>query len=398
MKILTLSTFPVSNPRAGGEHRVHNVVEFYKSLGHEVYAAGVLGGEHYPQTRGFVPFPPRDELATFIKNLFLMEDWAIGQLFAKSDKYFELLKDCIPFVPDLIHVEHPWLFAFARRYAESVNGKRPFLLYGSANVEHQLKHSLIVGHLSKSEAGDYRDLVLECEVEAIKSADGLCCVSMHDLEWTSQFSRSSGVIAANGVKARESTAGGIAKANKISGHRKFALYCASGHPPNVTGFYDVFGAGIGSIAPDEAIVIAGSAGKSIVSDPRATKVSCLHSRVIDAGSVDEECLQGLLDLAHTIILPITSGGGTNLKTAEALWAKKSIVATSKAMRGFEIYSAQSGVSVQDDPPAFQRALLASMNAEPVTLTTSESSSREQVLWSSTLAPLGEILKRHASNI
>jgi hypothetical protein len=366
--------------------------------GVNIFAAGVLGGEQYPHSRGFVPFPPRDVLATLIKNLTFMEDWAIGQLFATSGGYFSLLKDCIPFVPDLIHVEHPWLFGFARRYAESVDGKRPFLLYGSANVEHQLKYSLLYQLISKSQADEARNLVLECEVEAIKSADGLCCVSMHDLGWASQFSRTSAVLAANGVKARESTLAGIEKANKISGHRKFALYCASGHPPNVSGFYDIFGSGIGAIAPDEALVIAGSAGKSIVSDTRAAKVSCLHARVVDAGEVDEACLQGLLQLAHTIILPITSGGGTNLKTAEALWAKKSMVATSKAMRGFENYAGQSGVSIQDEPSAFQRALLSGLNASPVLLTADEVSSREQVLWSSTLAPLGEILKLHAEKI
>ena len=240
MKILILCTFPISKPRAGGEHRVNNIAEFYKSLGHDVYSAGVLGGDHYPPSLGFVPHPPRDVLAKQIDNLTFMEDWVIGQLFATSDEYFSLLEQCITCVPDLIHVEHPWLFKFAQRYADSMSGKRPFLLYGSANVEHQLKHSLLLEHASKFQADNARDLVYECEVEAIKSADALCCVSEHDIEWAKKFSRTIPVLAANGVKARESTAKGIEAANKIVGHRKFALYCASGHPPNVTGFYDIF--------------------------------------------------------------------------------------------------------------------------------------------------------------
>jgi hypothetical protein len=31
-------------------------------------------------------------------------------------------------------------------------------------------------------------------------------------------------------------------------------------------------------------------------------------------------LEGLLDGAQCIVLPLTQGGGTNLKTAEALWS------------------------------------------------------------------------------
>ena len=63
-----------------------------------------------------------------------MEDWAIGRLFAESDEHFLQLNACIPFAPDVIHIEHPWLFNFARRYATAIAGRRPFLLYGSANV------------------------------------------------------------------------------------------------------------------------------------------------------------------------------------------------------------------------------------------------------------------------
>ncbi len=399
MKILTLSTFSIANPRGGGEHRVHNIAEFYRSLGHEVRSCGVMGGGQGAAVPGFVPFPPREELSKFTHDCFFMEDWGVGKLFGTTDEYFNQLKACIPFVPDLIHIEHPWLFQFAQRYAKSVDGQPPFLLYGSANIEHQLKYAALIRHPAKAQAERSRDLALVCETEAIKNADGFCCVSEHDLAWMREIAGSAGmqsVLAPNGVRARPSSIAGIEKANKISQHRKFALYCASAHVPNVTGFFDIFKDGIGCIAPDEVLIIVGSAGAWILNDPRSHRISGLHSRVVDAGEVDEECIQGLLETACVIILPITAGGGTNLKTAEALWAKKRVVATTIAMRGFEEFSSQPGILVEDKPAKFQRSVLNAMNAPEVILSDREAKSRDKVLWSSTLAPLGQLLKLRSS--
>jgi hypothetical protein len=402
MKILTLSTFSIANPRGGGEHRVHNIAEFYRSLGHDVRSSGVMGGGQGAAVPGFVSFPPREELSKFTHDWFFMEDWGIGKLFGISDKYFDQLKACIPFVPDLIHIEHPWLFEFAQRYAKSVAGRAPFLLYGSANIEHQLKYAALIRHPAKAQAERSRDLTLACETDAIKNADGFCCVSEHDLTWMREIAGSRGntstrsVLAPNGVRARPSSLAGIEKANKISQRRKFALYCASAHMPNVTGFFDIFKDGIGCIAPDEALIIVGSAGAWILNDPRSHRISGLHSRVVDAGEVDEECIQGLLETARAIILPITAGGGTNLKTAEALWAKKRVVATNIAMRGFEEFSSQPGISVEDKPAKFQRAVLNAMNTTAVVLSDKDAKSRDKVLWSSTLASLEQLLKLRSS--
>jgi Glycosyl transferases group 1 len=396
MKIITLTTFSIQNPRTGGAQRVNNIVEFYRSLGHEVLPVGVMEEHAGAVLEGFVPFPPRDELAEVSKELLLLEDLALGKLFANSDHYFAQLKARIPFIPDLIHIEHPWLFGFAKRYAKTLRGRPPFLLYGSANVEHQLKYSLLVDRVSVLKAEQSRDLVLECERDAIKNADGFCCVSEHDLAWASKISRVNVVLAPNGVKARNLTEKGIADANKISRHRKFALYCASAHPPNMNGFFSIFSEGIGCIAPDEALIIVGSAGRHIVNDQRAHRVAGMQGRVVDAGEVDETCIQGLLETANTIILPITSGGGTNLKTAEALWAKKRVVATNIAMRGFETFSTQPGVTVENEPAKFQRAVFDAMNSPVLRLAQSDAKSREQVLWSATLAPLKKLLNLHSA--
>lgn len=266
------------------------------------------------------------------------------------------------------------------------------IIYGSANVEHKLKYSILKPHRSELEASSAAEEVLACELFAIKNADAICCVSPQDMEWTRQFTTVPCVVALNGVSKRDATTAGVQAASRISENKKFALYCASGHPPNVTGFFDIFGAGLGSIAPDQLLVIAGSAGPSVMSHRLASRTPGINSRLRVAGEVDEATLQGLLNAAHAIVLPITQGEGTNLKTAEALWAKKYIVATTKAMRGFEAFKDAQGLHINDVPSDFLQSLQTVMSAEPLEVALQESPSREEVLWERTLVSLSDLLK------
>lgn len=386
-RVLILATYPIDRPEHGGQHRVANIARTFRESGAVVQVAGVIGSDHYPASNGFVSFPGSAELAMHLSRPFLMEDYAIGELFSRDDRFFGLLAAQIDAEPDLIHVEQPWLFKFARRYADTVTSKSVKVLLGAQNIEHQLKFDILKNIVSVNEANVAGEKVLACELAAISAADGICCVSQHDLEWVRSKTSAPCIVCANGVTERGTTNSGILTANKILGHRKFALYCASGHPPNVTGFFDIFGSGIGCIAPDEAIVIAGGAGPAIVNDKRFVRTAGLSRSCIMAGAVTEECLQALLDTAHTIFLPITSGGGTNLKTAEALWAGKHIVATSTAMRGFEKYTSAQGVILADKPHEFLAALRTSMAAPPHVLSDAARAERKSVLWESTLSGL-----------
>ncbi len=392
MNLLTLSTFPFDKPRHGGQHRVSNLVKKYESLGHVVESAGVLGSRIYESQEGFLAVPEQEDLLKYVEDTLFMEDVAIGRLFANSEIHFLSLASQIRYVPDAIHVEHPWLFEFAYKYRKSVGKTDMKLIYGSANVEHKLKNSILKPHRSESEVSAAAADVLECELFAIKNADAICCVSPQDMEWTRQFTKAPCVVALNGVSRREATTAGVQAASRISENKKFALYCASGHPPNVTGFFDIFGAGLGCIAPDQLLIIAGSAGPSVMSHRLASRTPGINSRLRAAGEVDEATLQGLLNAAHAIVLPITQGEGTNLKTAEALWAKKYIVATTKAMRGFETFKHAQGLHINDVPSDFLQSLQTAMSAEPLEVALQESPSREEVLWERTLLSLSDLLK------
>ena len=392
MNILTLSTYPIDIPQHGGQHRLFNIVRLFRKAGHTVQAVGVLGNESYPQTTGFVGYPGFSALTAYIENPFLMDDWAIGKLFANNDGYFKQLANQIIIEPDIIHIEQPWLFEFALRYRKETPAKNINIVYGSQNIEHQLKYDILKTYLTTAVAENSAQKVLACEVNALRESNGICCVSENDLQWSRGKTKAPVVLAQNGVRETPVTISGIKEANAITGHHKIMLYCASAHPPNISGFFNIFGNGIGFLSPDERIVIAGGAGSSIRDDIRFQKTAGLQRSYISTGIVSDECLQGLLNIAHVIVLPITHGGGTNLKTAEALWIGKHVIATPTAMRGFETFIDSKGVRVEESPKKFCNAIRNAMNEVPLRLNETERSERRTLLWEHTLKPLIDMIE------
>lgn len=178
----------------------------------------------------------------------------------------------------------------------------------------------------------------------------------------------------------------------MHGDRRFALYCGSAHPPNAEGFFAMLGGGFGSLTPDQCLVIAGGVSYAIGSDERVHQSANLAPRVVLGGHVSDGCLAGLLNAAHCVILPLTQGGGTNLKTAEALWSGKFIIATTVAMRGFEQFKNSPGVLIADTARDFKNALRYAMNAKAIELGHEDRNARRVVLWEECLKGLPAYVK------
>jgi hypothetical protein len=385
MKIGTLSTYPIDVPQHGGQHRLANIVRVFRNAGHEVKSMGVLGSDRYPASPGFVPFPGAKPLAQYIPDTDFMEDWAIGELFEKDPAHFDALAAKFSDPPDVIHVEHPWLVSFAIKLREKLGRRDMKIVYGSANVESELKYSIMRMFKSHTNADDAKRRVLECEERALLQVDAICCVSDADLNWSASRTKAPLMLAKNGVGKLSATPADFVEANYITGHHQYALFCASDHPPNIGGFFSAFEAGIGCFRPDQRLIIAGGAGPVIKTDPRARYTAGLERVLRACGVVSNPTLHGLLALAHTIILPITQGGGTNLKTAEAILTGKHVVATRSAMRGFEEFCDAPGIDVVDDIRLFASRVQLAMSAPPLKLDAEEMNRRNVVLWDSTLA-------------
>jgi glycosyltransferase involved in cell wall biosynthesis len=386
MRVLVLSQYPVEEARHGGQLRLRGLIEAYKSAGHDVALAGVLGGTGYPESVGFLPHPT-GALAKPKYGGTGNEDLGIARLLSEGGDYYTKLVKKIEVIPDVIHVEQPWLFAFARMYAKSVHDQKVVkLIYGSQNVEFVLKREILAA-ANHPDTEELTEAVRQLELSAVREADAVICVSQSDVDWVKQHSDVPVQLASNGISPSRADSAGIEAANQLTQKHEFALFCGSAHQPNVNGFASMFGGGFGSLDYDQRLVIAGAAGYLINAHPVLQTSSKLTDNLIIAGMVSDECLAGLLATAHCIVLPITQGGGTNLKTAEALWAGKHIVATKVAMRGFEAFIGTPGITVEDSPGGFKRALRRAMQAPSLILSDSDREARKVVLWEACLQDL-----------
>jgi len=398
--VLILSTFPFEVPRHGGQHRLWNIRKAYQAAGCTVSVAGVLGSDGYPPTENFQPFPGHTAMQNLLPNTFLMEDWCLGQLFEHNDEFFARLASHIPKAADIIHVEHPWLFGFVERLRIARGWNETAIIYGSANIEHELKYEILQAHFNHDHAHYCSARVRDTELRAAQKASFVCYVSEAERVWleqTAQRDAATLISAPNGASLAVASEEGIRQVNHLTGHRKFALFCASGHPPNVTGFWHYFQRGFGCLSPDERLVIAGGAGTSIASDIRAKSSACFSSRCVIAGEVDQETLYALVATAHTIVLPITHGSGTNLKTAEALISGHHVVTTTTALRGFEEYAESDGVYVADKVEGFLHALRTSMQRAPLSPGDSAQMPRTGILWEYGLRNLITFINSNATN-
>ena len=386
MKILCLSNYPVEEPRHGGQHRLANIIANFQNNGHEVRSAGVLESLAYPVSPYFVERPPRAALCKALDEPQLMEDWAISQIFGLDDQYFEMLALKIEFTPHVIFVEQPWLFRFAVRFNQKYCSGKAILCYSSQNIENRLKYDIVRQSFGTERARDAEAKVRLCEIDAITNAFQAFCVSENDLDWAANYTDRAPILAANGVVDRRATLDDVAAANQITQGRKFALFCGSAHRPNITGFLAMLGHGPGCFPPDTRLVVAGSAGRSLANEKLS---GSLQHQYIDAGEVTENVLRGLLETAHLVILPITMGGGTNLKSAEAIWSGRHVVGTTVAMRGFEQFCNAPGVTVTDDASAFCAAVRLALLAPGLSLSLKERESRKPVLWENTLSAMSE---------
>lgn len=382
---LILCTYPVQNAIHGGQLRVRAIERAYTAEGWRVRFAGVLGNLEYESQDGFVPFPHIAESHTQVPEHPFMDDARIAFL-ASRPPLREALLAKIDCNPEIIQVEQPWLFDFAKIFRER-HARRARIIYSSHNCEWQLKEKILRPSTSREILEPCVELVRSMEQTAYCGADGIVSVTASDTAWLSAMKPGKPLfIANNGVDPLLSAADSP-RPEELRNIGSYCLYCASAHPPNMEGFFEMLSGPFGCLDSDQSLVVAGGAGNSIAADPRVEQCANLVNRLLVTGVVSEHILSHLLHHAHAIIIPITAGSGTNLKTAEALASGKYIIATPVAMRGFEKFSTSQGVFVCNDSESFKKAIRQAMHLPPLKLSEDELIRRKEVTWEYTLSGL-----------
>lgn len=239
-------------------------------------------------------------------------------------------------VPDAIIFDHPWMWTEVKKLKKRYPEVK--IIHSSHNIEFRLKKDLLNG-LPENIIDDVVDFLEDTEIEIAEESDLVICVTDSDADWFRK----------NGCKHVLSVNNGTnAKQEDMSSELSYVLVVGSGHPPNIEGAISYFKDAVNWLPKNSSLIIAGSMGYGLKGRLGPEHNDDRNTHIILTGIIQDEQLNRLVSSASVIALPIPYGGGSNLKTAEALVSGRPVVGTSISFRGFEDFSNSDNVKVTDD--------------------------------------------------
>ncbi len=399
MKILQLSSHSTLTPRHGGQIRSHHIGRILETAGFDVSRIAVCWA-----TDDLDINDPRETIIDLkLSNFWWSEthraghDWVPHLLdyysicaVAETPELMVELKAQIDAIrPDVILLEHPWTWPLIKSLAGVATGAIR-VIYSSQNVEVLLKRQTLADacltvptEVPVGVEGVERDLV--------ESAWATVACTQADANTFESWGAVRVVVANNGTvsKNRAHLIGALPP--PLRPENRFVFFVGSAHSPNVSGFFTYLAPALPGLRPRERVVIAGGMCDAI-NDQIATSPirEYADGRLVSLGIVDEIALDALIMNASALLLPIGYGGGSNVKTAEALASGRPIITTSTGFRGFTEYVSLARVTIADTPDRFAKAVHQILSTPRDSL--HEGSLPRELLWEMTLAPLVELLR------
>lgn len=251
---------------------------------------------------------------------------------------------------DIIQVEHPWGIRIASDLRSTDRCRKSRIIYSAHNVEHQLYRDIWMqaGHWNAAAKRIQRD-ILSAEQECAQTADLIWTVSEHDASIYRDLGAKRVIVVPNGCRDLPPP-----QVLPEIPSLPYLLFIGGDYAPNIDGFLTWLGDEFKFLPSDTCLAIAGTAGNRLASNSKIAEA--VHRRqLINFGRTSQKILDQLVLHAHGILVPMGVGGGTNLKTAEALCSKRPILTSPFGIRGYEDWKNANGVYISDTPENFQRS-------------------------------------------
>jgi len=401
LKVTVLGTYPIKNPRHGGQKRTSALLSVYKDSFQKVdYVAIVNPIAYRPHEISDADIViPRDVVDEIMLEPSF-EDLCIGDAVTKNNEVHQAIKKILlSKKPDLLILEQPFLYKGIKQIINDLDMKVK-LIYSSHNVESDLKFDLYKSlGISNSIAREKADKVKLIENELVNDADLIISVTEKDEGHYKKMGSKNIVIAKNGTSLAPFDQGTLIHWKNYCNARYIkqgAFFAGSPHQPNLTGFMKMIGMKPGYLAMNQRILIAGGISElmeTYLDDKLGHLSACFWGRVDRLGRISDSDISTVLSLSRLVLLPITEGGGSNLKTAEALLSGKNILATSIAFRGYEEFLDLPGVYIEDNPEKFRSKLVELISLEGVAQRSENDRNKiQEVTWENRLKNLSQTLK------
>jgi hypothetical protein len=356
MKILQLTTYDVDRPDHGGKLRSHHIRKSLRTR-FSVETLAFEWGEHDDASTLQIVLDQKrwDELGLNE----LLSDWGIcSYLEHYPEIYFFVAAKVQAYAPDVLLIEQPFLWPLAQRLlGDGTVQPDVKIIYSSHNVEVEMKRKIYAQAFLPETAGQFTEYVDAIEKEVISHAHAALAVSRNDAAYISEVAPDISVrVFGNGHMRPSNNDQDEKWCQLFAGHEFNWVFVGSWHPPNMNGTRALLEAMPKCLDSKRfALWILGSAGKGLLSNDSFCVADYPYLKIM--GPVLEDDIDAAILNSSGVVLPIWEGGGSNLKTAQALLSGKSIVGSNFSFRGFETYMDEDGVFLGETPDEVSRLLL-----------------------------------------
>ena len=399
MRILQLSTHTTLAPHHGGKLRSHHIGRVLEEAGLDLrrLALCVRTAEDQDDEREPIVDVGRSAfwysashrrygrsaslLSGYVATVAAMASPGVLDAFDRAFRHA---------APDVVLLEHPWTWPLLERYPD-VTSRRIRVLYSSQNVELHLNGEILRRH-GIDAAPDVLAGLERLERSLVAHADATIACTEADAEVFLRWGARRVVVAPNGGVRRQRGHLRAILPEPLRPDHVYALVVGSNHHPNVSGFLDLVTPWLPRLRPMQRVVIAGDAGPSIMAEMGRTGLGQLaRDRVLALGRVDGFSLDCAIANARAILVPVRYGGGSNVKTAEALLSGRPIIASPCAMRGFGMALGAPGLHVADTAEDFGAAVLGLLD-RPGPGVPAGHPALAALAWDATVAPVVALLR------
>lgn len=349
--VLILSTYPYHVPRHGGQLRLSEICKLYESLNWNIHPIAIYSTKESSHHLG--QYDIHYSAETYcekynVDGIPLIEDFSSGLFAINSDTYKKIIHD-LPKSVKIIHAEQPWLW----KLVEKLKTDSIYTVLSTQNIEFELKAN-IFRHYNINAPKTIQE-IKTLEIHACQSADLVLCVTNHDLSYFNHFSPKSIILAPNATSKIEPSCEKLKEWSQKLPTGPCLLYIASAHPPNFTSLIQTLGDSLACIPPNGKLLVVGSVCEHVYRVFREAKWSTINlSRLQLLYMLADEDIAAVKKLAHAYLLPIAEGGGSNLKTPEAIVSGSYIISTKHAFRGFESYMTLQNVYICETSTEFKK--------------------------------------------
>lgn len=276
-----------------------------------------------------------------------ISDWGICTYLEKDNTSYQKL--CVlmhDYEPDVILLEQPFLWPLLKRLIQdSVFHSNIKLIYSSHNIEVGMKKKIYEDLYAPEIADRYSEYVDVMEKAAIYSCSAVLAVSSTDAAYVEALAPSKPVrVFFNGHSQPSPTPEDHKWEELFASHANNWVYVASWHPPNINGLRDLvmaLASHSDSMASNVLWVLGGVGPGLEATTPGFKQEDYPWLRIL--GPVSGDDIESAIMASSGVVLPIWEGGGSNLKTAQALLSNKCVIGSEFSFRGFEQCTNEPGV-------------------------------------------------------